>query len=88
MIVTLHEEGHIDPIEQGFIGNRLQGTDVSEFIQAHYGSFVKFLQDGTRHDDKGQGVPFSPDFRAMLPRYRDPTTGVSLGVRISYLTTC
>ena len=47
IIVTLHEEGHIDPIEQGFIGNRLQGTDVSEFIQARYGSLVKFLQDGT-----------------------------------------
>ena len=28
-----------------------------------------------------QGVPFPPDFRAMLPRYRDPTTGVSLGTR-------
>ena len=25
---------------------------------------------------KGQGVPFPPDFRAML-RYRDPTIGVS-----------
>ena len=36
IIVALHEEGHISPIEQGFIGNRLQGTDVSEFIQARY----------------------------------------------------
>ena len=51
IIVALHEEGHIGPIEQGFIGNRLQGTDVSEFIQARYGSLVKFLQDDTRHDD-------------------------------------
>ena len=42
---------HIGPIEQGFIGNRLQGTDVSEFIQARYGCLVKFLRDGTRHDD-------------------------------------
>ena len=51
IIVALHEEGHIGPIEQGFIGNRLQGTDVSEFIHARYGSLVKILQDGTRHDD-------------------------------------
>ena len=51
IIVALHEEGHIGPIEQGFIGNRLQGTDVSEFIQGRYGSLVKFLQDGNRHDD-------------------------------------
>ena len=29
IIVALHEEGHIGPIAQGFIGNRLQGTDVS-----------------------------------------------------------
>jgi hypothetical protein len=28
---------------------------------------------------KGQGVPFLPDFRAM--RYRDPTTGMSIGAR-------
>jgi hypothetical protein len=33
------------------------------------------------HKYKGQGVPFPPDFRAMLPRYRDPTIGVSLGAR-------
>ena len=33
------------------------------------------------HKYKGQGVPFPPDFRAMLPRYRDPTVGVSLGAR-------
>jgi hypothetical protein len=51
IIVVLHEEGHIGPIEQGVIGNHLQGTDVSEFIQPRYGSVVKFLQDGTRHDD-------------------------------------
>jgi hypothetical protein len=49
--LALYEEGQIGPIEQGFIGNRLQGTDVSEFIHARYGSLVKFLQDGTRHDD-------------------------------------
>jgi hypothetical protein len=51
IIVALHQEGHIGPIEQGFIGNRLQGTDVSEFIHARYGSLVKILQDGTRHED-------------------------------------
>jgi hypothetical protein len=28
-------------------------TDVSEFVHARYGSLVKFLQDGTRHDDFG-----------------------------------
>jgi hypothetical protein len=34
------------------------------------------------HKYKGQGAPFPPDFRAILPRYRDPTIGgVSLGVR-------
>jgi hypothetical protein len=51
ILVALHEEAHIGPIAQGFIGNRLQGTDVSEFIHARYGTLVKFLQDGTRHDD-------------------------------------
>ena len=30
---------------------------------------------------KGQDVPVPPDFRATLQLYRDPTTGVSLGVR-------
>jgi hypothetical protein len=25
------------------------------------------------HKYKGKGVPFPPDFRAILPRYRDPT---------------
>jgi hypothetical protein len=30
---------------------------------------------------KGQGVPFPPDFRSMMPRYRDPTIGVFLGTR-------
>jgi hypothetical protein len=30
------------------------------------------------HKYKGQGVHF-PDFRAILPRYCDPTIGVSLG---------
>jgi hypothetical protein len=51
--VALLEEGHIGPIEQGFIGNRLhrQGTDLSEFIHARYLSLVKFLQDGSRNDD-------------------------------------
>ncbi len=48
---TLHAEGHQGPLEQGFIGNRLHGTDVSEFIHAHYGSLVKFLKDGTCRDD-------------------------------------
>ena len=33
------------------------------------------------HKYKGKGIPFPPDFRVMLPRYRDPTTGVSLGAR-------
>jgi hypothetical protein len=146
IIAALHAEGHQGPLEQGFIGNRLHGTDVSEFIHARYGSLVKFLQDGTCRDDfvvtlgnkgtcfidhapklvlprpvrvspadsmsldsdsaalmrlslsrwgfpcparhlqiyhkyKGQGVPFPLDFQAMLPRYRDPTIGVSLGAR-------
>ncbi len=40
-------EGHQGPFEQGFIGNRLYGTDVREFIHAHYGSLVEFLQDDT-----------------------------------------
>ncbi len=39
------------------------------------------------HKYKGKGGPFPPDFLVMLSRYRDPTTGVSLGARISYLTT-
>ncbi len=138
IIATLHTEGHQGPVEQRFIGNHLHGTDVSEFIHAHYGSLVKFLQDGSCHDDfvvtignkgtcfidhsptlvlprpvrvspadsipldsdsyvlmclslsswgfpcpvrhlqiyhkyKGQGVPFPPDFRAILSHYRDPT---------------
>jgi hypothetical protein len=51
IIATLHTEGHQGPVEQGFIGNRLHGTDVSEFIHTRYGSLVKFLQDGTCHDD-------------------------------------
>ena len=51
IIESLRDEGHQGPLEQGFIGNRLHGTDVSEFIHAHYGSLVKFLQDGTCRDD-------------------------------------
>ena len=51
IIAALHAEGHQGPLEQGFIGNRLHGTDVSEFIHARYGSLVKFLQDGTCRDD-------------------------------------
>ena len=51
IIAALRDEGHRGPLEQGFIGNRLHGTDVSEFIHARHSSFVKFLQDGTRHDD-------------------------------------
>ena len=51
IIAALHAEGHQGPLEEGFIGNRLHGTDVSEFIHAHYGSLVKFLQDGTCRDD-------------------------------------
>jgi hypothetical protein len=144
IIAALHAEGHQGPLELGFIGNRLHGTDVSEFIHARYGSLVKFLQDGTCRDDfvvtignkstcfidhapklmfprpvrvspadsmpldydsaalmrlslsmwvfpcparhlqiyhkyKGHGVPFPPDFRAML--HRDPTIRVPLGAR-------
>jgi hypothetical protein len=30
-------------MEQGFIGNRLQGIDVGEFIHARYVSLPKFL---------------------------------------------
>jgi hypothetical protein len=51
IIAALHDEGHQGPLEQGFIGNRLHGTDVSEFIHVRYGSLVKFLQDGTCRDD-------------------------------------
>jgi hypothetical protein len=51
IIAGLHAEGHQGPLEQGFIGDRLHGTDVSEFIHARYGSLVKFLQDGTCLDD-------------------------------------
>ena len=51
IIAALHDEGHQGPLEQDFIGNHLHGTDVSEFIHAHYGSLVKFLQDGTCRDD-------------------------------------
>ena len=37
------------PLEQGFIDNRLHGTDdLSEFIHVRYGSLVKFLQNGTK----------------------------------------
>ncbi len=51
IIPALHDEGHQGPFEQGFIGNRLYGTDSSEFIHTHYGSLVKFLQVGTCRDD-------------------------------------
>lgn len=34
IIVAFHETGRIGPIEQGFVGNRLHGTDVSDFIHA------------------------------------------------------
>jgi hypothetical protein len=51
IIASLHAEGHQGPVEQGFIGNRLHGTDVSEFIHARYDSLVKFLQDGNCLDD-------------------------------------
>ena len=34
IIAALHDEGHQGPLEQGFIGNRLHGTDVSEFSPA------------------------------------------------------
>ncbi len=47
IIATLRTEGHQGPVEQDFIGNRLHGTDVSEFIHTHYDSLVKFLQDGS-----------------------------------------
>jgi hypothetical protein len=42
-------------------------------------SSVRYLQIYQKY--KGQGVPFPPDFRSMLSRYRDPTVGVSLGSR-------
>ena len=42
IIAALLPEGHQGPLEQGFIGNRLHGTDVSEFIHARYGPLVKF----------------------------------------------
>jgi hypothetical protein len=45
IIAALHAEGHQGSLEQGFIGNRLHGTDTSEFIHARYGSLVKFLQE-------------------------------------------
>ncbi len=45
IIAALHGEGHQGPLEQGFIDNRLHGTDVSEFIHVLYGSLVKFLHD-------------------------------------------
>ncbi len=32
IIATLHGEGHQGPFEQGFIDNRLHGTDVSELV--------------------------------------------------------
>ena len=51
IITSLRDEVHRGPLEQGFIGNRLHGTDVSEFIHTRYVSFVKFLQDGTYRDD-------------------------------------
>ena len=51
IIASLHAEDHQGPLEQDFIGNRLHGTDVSEFIHDRYGSLVKFLQDGTCRDD-------------------------------------
>ena len=31
-IIAALSEGHQGPLEQGVIGNRLHGTDVSEFI--------------------------------------------------------
>ena len=34
IIAALHAKGHQGPLEQGLIGNRLHGTDVSEFIHA------------------------------------------------------
>jgi hypothetical protein len=51
IIAALHVKGHQGPVEQGFIGKRLHGTDVSEFIHARYDSLVKFLQDGSCRDD-------------------------------------
>jgi hypothetical protein len=59
IIGSLHVEGHQGPVEQDFIGNRLHGTDVSEFIHDHCGSLVKFLQDGRWHDDFAFTVIFS-----------------------------
>jgi hypothetical protein len=37
-------EGHRGPLEQGFIGSRLHGTDVNELIHTRYGSLVKFYR--------------------------------------------
>ena len=51
IIAALRAEGHQGPLEQGFIDNRLHGTDVSEFIHARYDFLIKYLQDGTCHDD-------------------------------------
>jgi hypothetical protein len=48
IITSLHDEGHLGLLEQGFIRDivRLHCTDVSEFIHCDlYGSLVKFLQD-------------------------------------------
>ena len=50
-IAAFRDEGHRGLLEQDFIGNHLHGTDVIEFIRAHYDPLVKFQQDGTCRDD-------------------------------------
>jgi hypothetical protein len=74
IIAVLHDEGHQVPVEQGFIGNRLHGTDVSEFIHTRYDSLVKILQDGSCRDDLvvtigNKGTCFiDHDPKLVLPR--------------------
>ncbi len=48
IITVIHGEGHQTSCTKL---HRLNGTDVSEFIHARYGSLVEILQDGTCRDD-------------------------------------
>jgi hypothetical protein len=66
MYVYIYIWDAVGPLKQEFTSNYsncLHGTDVSEFIYARYGSLVKLLQDGTRHNDfvvtvGSKGTPF------------------------------
>ena len=95
IIKSLHDQGHQGPVEQGFIGNRLHGSGVSQFLRARHGSLVKFLTDGTCRDDftvlvgkKGTCfVDRTPAAVLRTPVRASPADSMSLRMSLDYTKT-